>query len=168
MFFVFTLCFFNLCGRNDIYFDINIQSCIYISLIKGFKIQERREKKNESPVVHFYDLTVTVPHECFQSNNFENFFQVFLKSSSCSFSLYMKYSYSYTDLIFIFKCAKFNDRSIQAQDNIYDFVINIMTLIGRKRSVFNKYPRIISFAAKFKLISVTSFNQCFKSFHNFL
>ena len=30
-----------------LYFDINIQSYIYISLIKGFKIQERREKKKK-------------------------------------------------------------------------------------------------------------------------
>ena len=46
-FFFFTLYFFNLCGTSDIYFDINIQSCIYISLIKGFKIQERQEKKKK-------------------------------------------------------------------------------------------------------------------------
>ena len=67
-------------------------------------------------------------------------------------------------MIFIFKCGKFNDHFIKAQENIYDFVINIMTLIGRKRSVFNRYRRIISFALKFKLIPVTSFNQCFFSF----
>ena len=53
---------------------------------------------------------------------------------------------------------------MKAQENINDFVLNIMTLIGKKRSVFNRYLRIRSFAVKVKLIPVTRFNRCFKSF----